>query len=77
MFQFTDAEKRGLVFAFRLTGAPEAQRVRLRGLEPMREYTVTWTDAGREERLTGAHLMEQGIDFDSLPEEGSEIVTVF
>ncbi len=77
VFQFTDAEKRGLVFAFRLTGAPEAQRVRLRGLEPMREYTVTWTDAGREERLTGAHLMEQGIDFDSLPEEGSEIVTVF
>lgn len=76
VFSFIDAQKRGLVFAFRLVGGPESQHVLLQGLDPLREYTVSWLDAGKEERRTGAELMEQGIGFDSLPEEGSEIVTV-
>ncbi len=77
VFQFTDRESRGLVFAFRLIGGPDSQRVQLKGLDPCREYTVSWLDAGKEEKRTGAELMKAGVAFEGLPEEGSEIVTVF
>ncbi len=77
VFEFTDQDRRGLVFAFRLTGAPQSQTVRLQALEPQRTYTVAWQDAETEYQATGAQLMEQGLTITGLPEEGSEIITVF
>ena len=77
VFEFVDSKKRGLVFAFRLIGGPETKSVCLKGLDPGREYTVSWLDQGAELRATGAQLMDQGVVFDSLPEEGSEILTIF
>ena len=77
MFQFVDKDQRGLVFAFRLPGAKESQTVRLQGLDPQRTYQVAYQDGGDTWEATGAQLMEQGLTLQGLPEEGSEIVTVF
>lgn len=77
VFEFTDAGHRGLVFAFRMVGAPETQTVELQGLEPQREYTVSYQDSGKEYQASGAELMAKGITIDGLPEEGSEVITVF
>lgn len=77
VFEFTDEKCRALVFAFRLTGSAETQSVRLQGLDPEREYTVSFQDAGVEYQASGKKLMESGILLEGLPEEGSEVVTVF
>lgn len=77
VFQFVDKDQRGLVFAFRLPGAKESQTVRLQGLDPQRTYQVAYQDSGDTWEATGAQLMEQGLTLQGLPEEGSEIVTVF
>lgn len=76
-FGFVSADGRGLVFAFRLTGAPQTAAVRPAGLDAHRTYTVTWQDAGRQLQATGAELMERGVELEGLPEEGSEVLTIF
>jgi alpha-galactosidase len=63
-----------LLFVFRLHGAEPARAVRLAGLDPARVYALAWEGEGREERRSGAELMETGLLFDGLPEEGSALI---
>jgi alpha-galactosidase len=65
-----------LLFAFRLDGGAPERTLHLQNLDPERRYTLSWLDAGTEEQRTGAALMEKGIHFTQLPEEGSEIIHI-
>lgn len=65
-----------LLFVFRLHGGEPARTVRLAGLDAGRSYTLSWDGEGREERRSGAELMEEGLLFDTLPEEGSALIHV-
>jgi alpha-galactosidase len=65
-----------LLSVFRLHGGGPSRTVRLSRLDPARVYTLTWDGEAREERHGGAELMEAGLTFDSLPEEGSALVHI-
>ncbi len=64
-----------LVLVFRLPGGADSDRIRLHALDPARDYDVRWHDADRVEVVSGAVLMDAGLDV-ALPEEGSEILVV-
>ncbi|HWQ13790.1 MAG TPA: alpha-galactosidase [Roseiflexaceae bacterium] len=63
-----------LLFVFRLHGGEAARSVRLARLDPARAYTLTWEGEARQERRTGAELMEVGLACADLPEEGSALI---
>ncbi|MGH2613640.1 MAG: alpha-galactosidase [Thermomicrobiales bacterium] len=65
-----------LLFVFRLHGGEPRRTLRLRGLDPERVYTVIGTTDETETEARGSALMEQGLIFTDLPEEGSEIFLV-
>lgn len=66
-----------LVAVFRLPGAEPARVLRLKHLQPDRIYTLFWVDAGQQTQASGAALMETGLRFDNLPEEGSALVRIW
>lgn len=61
-------------FAFRLPGAQRVRQFRLTGLTEERTYTLEDADSGRCWQATGVELMDEGLLFDDLPEEGSALV---
>ena len=65
-----------LLFVFRLHGGDPDRTLHLQDLDPQRRYTLSWLDAGVEEERSGAELMEAGIRFEQIPEEGSEIIHI-
>lgn len=76
VFEFVSPEKNALVYAFRMTGAPEKQKVMLKGLEADTHYRAEYLDAGIVIEKTGAELTRDGLSFEGLPEEASEIVEI-
>jgi len=75
-FQLSLAERdEHLLFAFRLDGAPPAGHVRLKGLDPNRNYAVSRLDGGADAPLLlGAALMGRGLDLDHLAEGESAVL---
>jgi alpha-galactosidase len=69
-------EDRHLVFVFRLDGGEPSRALRLRGLADGETYRVRRVDAGTATDHDGADLAGPGLVFDTLPEEGSEILMV-
>jgi alpha-galactosidase len=63
-----------LLFVFRLHGGESTRTVHLRELDPSRTYTLEWEGEGRTVQHSGAELMERGLVFDELPEEGSALM---
>ncbi len=64
----------GALFVFRLPGGGERRRLALTGLIADRVYTIEDVDSGRAWQATGGDLMEAGLLFDDLPEEGSALL---
>lgn len=73
-FLFVSSAGDGVLFAFRLEYAAEEADVRLLGLEGDAVYKVRFTDSGACFERTGSELMQVGLHFAGIPEEGSEIV---
>jgi alpha-galactosidase len=63
-----------LLFVFRLPGAEESHTLRLAGLDANRSYSLAWVGEARHERRSGAELIDAGLQFDDLPEEGSALI---
>ncbi len=76
VFEFVSRAGDAQVYAFRLSGAPEEQRVLLQGLCPEAEYRVRFVDSGEESCRSGRELASDGLVFGHLPEEASEITSV-
>ena len=69
-------ESEYLLAVFRLPGAESTRRIQLVGLWPDREYQLVDCDGTWLSRASGVDLMESGLFFDSLPEEGSKLVRI-
>jgi alpha-galactosidase len=65
-----------LLAVFRLHGGEERRTIRLVGLEADRLYTIIWLGGEREQQANGAELMQQGLLFTDLQEEGSALMLV-
>ena len=66
-----------MLFVFRLPGAELERSIRLKGLQPDALYRVHDLDGGAGDfALSGAALMEQGIQFNQLAEEESALYEV-
>jgi alpha-galactosidase len=65
-----------LLFVFRLHGGEPERVMRLRSLDPNTVYAVTALTEGKTEQQMGSQLMESGLRFTDLPEEGSEILLI-
>lgn len=73
---YDPASGRGVLFVFRPDSGESVKTVKLRGLDRVAKYEVSFTDAGSKSIRTGAELMEKGIVV-TLPERlGSEVVRV-
>lgn len=70
----TENRDEALIFVFRLAGGEKERVVRLKGLEPDTMYGVAYKDSGLFLDKNGRELMEEGLLFDSMQEESSEIV---
>ncbi len=76
-FQYSMPEGHEHVIAvFRLPGGEPLRVLHLKHLHPDRVYTLSWVDTGRQAQISGAALMNTGLRFDDLPEEGSAIVLI-
>lgn len=76
VFEFVSTDARALVFAFRMPGAGVEQKVLLQGLDPERVYTVTSANTGKYVKQNGAFLMKNGVKFENLCEESSEVLII-
>ncbi len=76
VFQFSSAEKESVIFAFRLTGAPEEKVVYPKGLINDAEYEVSFMDSNKVFTATGLEIQTNGLAFEDLPEEGSELARI-
>jgi alpha-galactosidase len=65
-----------LLFVFRLHGGEPERVLRMRALDPNAVYSVTALTEGTTQQQTGSQLMESGLRFTDLPEEGSEILLI-
>lgn len=65
-----------LLFVFRLPGAEAERTIRLEGLQPDRVYQIEGFEGERIAPRRGCELMEQGIVFNTLPEEGSALFRI-
>jgi alpha-galactosidase len=63
-----------LLFVFRLDGGEPERTLQLQALDPDWQYEISSLAGGPSERQSGGDLMNAGIRFDTLPEEGSEIL---
>ena len=63
-----------LLAIFRLPGGETERTLRLYGLDPEREYTLSWLLSDRAEQRRGADLIAHGLRCRDLPEEGSALV---
>ncbi|NLE45737.1 MAG: alpha-galactosidase [Chloroflexi bacterium] len=67
-------QKDVMVFVFRLPGGEPQRWIKLKGLLPDATYEVHWEDSGLERGISAQALMTDGVLFEGLPEEGSEIL---
>ena len=65
-----------LLFVFRLHGGEPERVLRLRALDPDAVYTITALTDGAQQQMTGSLIMESGLRFADMPEEGSEILLI-
>jgi hypothetical protein len=65
-----------LLFVFRLPEAEQDRRIRLLGLKPEGYYAIGGFEGEIEVRKSGGELMEAGLSFEELPEEGSKFLRV-
>ncbi len=76
-FLITSADKASAVlFVFRLSGSEVSRTLHLDGLADDRHYRLVFEDAGEERNVNGCDLIREGIAFNWLPEEASEIVWI-
>jgi alpha-galactosidase len=75
-FLYVDEAGGGLLFVFRLKGGETAHTVMLHGLAEGNAYQLEFQDSGISLKRTGAELLTDGLTFDSLVEESSEIVRI-
>ena len=66
-----------LLFVFRLPNAAASQTIRLQQLQPERRYRVAGFEGEDLGAFSGRDLMQTGLNFDTLPEEGSALLRVF
>lgn len=65
-----------MIFVFRLAKAAPNRVIRLTACDAGRVYRVEYLDSGKRFSATGETLMEQGLVFDGMQEESSEIVRI-
>lgn len=68
-----------LLFVFRLTGAEQTRRIKMKNLKPEIMYRLSWDAigcAGREARCSGEQLMRDGLLFDELREMESALLHI-
>ncbi len=65
-----------LLFVFRLPGAEASRTIQLCDLQADRTYRVTGFEGEDMGALRGSDLMQTGLTFDALPEEGSALLRV-
>lgn len=76
-FQYVrEAGAEHLLAVFRLPSGEPARTLRLYTIDPERTYTLTWLQTDRHEQRRGAHLLEHGLTFDDVPEQGSVLVHI-
>ena len=77
-FQYSlPAGDRHLLFVFRLPGADKDRPIRLLGLHPQKVYSISGFDGEIELRQSGSELMDAGLVFAELPEEGSMLMIIY
>lgn len=76
VFELVSSKKEAVIFGFRLLKAGAEKTVALKGLDGNALYKVSYMDSGETYSAYGRELMDSGISFRGLPEEGSEIITV-
>ena len=65
-----------LLFVFRLPGARKVNSIQMLGLIPMRKYSIRGLEGEYEGSMTGKELMEDGLSFPDLEEEGSVLLKI-
>lgn len=75
-FYVNEGRKEAILFVFRLTGSEKERIIKLRGLKENTRYTILCQDSGKSFEKTGKELMDDGLKFDGLEEEASEIVMI-
>lgn len=70
----TEDKKDALMFTFRLQGGEQERVIKLRGLDNNAVYSISYKNSGRCFEKSGRELMEEGLLFNSMEEESSEIV---
>ncbi|MBO1004760.1 alpha-galactosidase [Pseudogracilibacillus auburnensis] len=70
----TKDKNEGIAFVFRLPGSEPKRILKLEGLDTNHVYEVRFKDNGNAIELTGQQLMQEGINFESLDEERSEVI---
>jgi alpha-galactosidase len=65
-----------LLFVFRLPGAEPERTIRLFGLRPTHMYQIVGFDGETLPAAKGQNLVQIGITFDNLPEEGSALFRI-
>ncbi|WP_119070516.1 alpha-galactosidase [Aggregatilinea lenta] len=65
-----------LLFVFRLAGAEASRAIRLARLRTDCMYTVETVEGERIAELRGRDLMDAGLRFDNLPEDGSTLLKI-
>lgn len=77
VFQYvTASQDESIIFVFRLMGSESERVVKPVGLDSSATYTARYEDSGRCIEIKGSELMNQGLLFDNLEEEGSEVLTL-
>ncbi|MDD3212840.1 MAG: alpha-galactosidase [Eubacteriales bacterium] len=75
-YQYLAADNTAYAFVFRLKGGEPERTIYLKGLREDVQYDITFDDCEHRITRTGRDFMENGIKFDNLPEEGSEIMKI-
>jgi len=65
-----------LLFVFRLPGGEAARTIRLHDLQPQRLYHVMGFEGEDMGAVSGHDLMQTGLHFDTIPEEGSALLQI-
>ncbi|WP_123040415.1 alpha-galactosidase [Cohnella candidum] len=69
-----EGAEEAMLCAFRLAGGEAERRIRLTGLDASATYAISWTDSGRVMEESGRALMEEGLLFEGLEEESSDVL---
>lgn len=72
----TESRQEALLYVFRLAKGEMERAIRLKGLETEAVYNISYKDSGCNMEKSGRELMEEGLKFDSIKEQGSEIVVI-